>query len=135
MQTTDRARLFRSAGMAVAALLLVGGAVFGSQAVLSGGSDSLADDEQSQSFDASESPEASDEQGENEQIENAQDASESPEASDEQSEDAAEDAAEDANDADDDASESPDGSPEESDDADDDASESPEASESPDGDD
>lgn len=131
MQTTDRARLFRSAGMAVAALLLVGGAVFGSQAVLSGGSDDLADDEQSQSFDASESPEASDEQGENEQSEDAQDASESPEASDEQSEDAAED----ANDADDDASESPDGSPEESDDADDDASESPEASESPDGDD
>jgi len=108
MHTTDRQRILRSAGMAVAALLLVGGAVFGSQAALSGGSDDSADELQNQSFDASE----------------AEDASESPDGSPEQHEDQ-------DSDADDDASESPDGSPEESDDADeadDDASESPDGS-------
>ena len=96
MPITDRQRILRSAGMAVAALLLVGGAVFGSQAALSGGSDDSADELQNQSLDASE----------------AEDASESPDGSPEESDDADDDASESPE-----ASESPDGSPDESDDS------------------
>ncbi len=77
MQSNDRLKMFRSLGLAIAALLLVGGAVFGSQAI-SG---------QNHRPDANETPGASaDESGDvqNGDASNNEDPSESPEASPDQ---------------------------------------------------
>lgn len=114
MQTTDRLRMFRSLGLAIAALLLIGGVVVGSQALSGQRHDDAAaspgasaevrgdehDEDATASEDASESPEASPE--ENEDI-NDDDARESPEASEDEAESEAEDASGSA-----DPSESPD---------------------------
>jgi nucleosome binding factor SPN SPT16 subunit len=94
MQTSDRLRMFRSLGLAMAALLLVGGAVLGSQAISGsrhddgiftpGASAEVGGDDQGEdatsSEDASESPEASPEANEDAN----DDASESPEADEEE---------------------------------------------------
>ena len=82
MQTPDRLRIFRSLGLAGAALLLVGGAVFGSNALTG----HRSDDGQ---------PAAS--TGLN--LENGQGASESPDVSESPEASAAESAGEDLNDA------------------------------------
>ena len=66
MQTSDRSRIARSLGLAVAALLLVGGAVFGSNALIGGSRTSdatqpsaSADVNDREGQDASESPDTS----------------------------------------------------------------------------
>ena len=79
MQTSDRLRMFRSLGLSIAGILLVGGAVFGSQAIsgqhrddtLNPSADVSRDDqfdEGSASEDASESPEASELEDVNEDV-------------------------------------------------------------------
>ncbi len=77
MHTSDRLRTFRSLGLAIAALLLVGGAVFGSQAI--NGTEHKPD------LDGPASATA-DEQGnvENHDAQESQDPTESPEASPDQ---------------------------------------------------
>ena len=114
MQTSDRFRIFRSLGLAVAALLLVGGAVFGSNALTG---DKPDDNQPSASADLND--------------DDGQDGSESPEAS-KSPEASAEELDEDLDVevSDDDGSESPEAS--ESETELDDESESPEASASPD---
>ena len=105
MQTSDRLRIFRSIGLATAALLLVGGAVFASGAISGSRHDDpgalpsvSADDhgdnggeDATESEDASESPEASPEA--NEDVNDDDDsASSEASASDDETESEAEDA-------------------------------------------
>ena len=127
MQTSERVRIFRSAGMAIAALLLIGGAVFGSQSLTgnsqgshdaAGASADTSPDVQGNdaSQNETESPEASPDENGADLQDAFETESESPDAS-----------------PDEDASETPEASPDESDDdssgSDDSGSSSP--SESP----
>lgn len=73
MQTTDRTRIFRSLGLALVALLLVGGAVFANNAITGGKHDT-------NNSGPSASAEASGDHGVND-VSKSPEASESPEAS------------------------------------------------------
>jgi cytoskeletal protein RodZ len=103
MQSTDRLRMFRSLGLAMAALLLIGGAVFASQAA-TGGIHKSDTSGPSSSADVN-----GDSQAEN--ASNGQNASESPEASPEESAGESPDASETENDVEDVNGDSASGSP------------------------